>query len=137
MHYFFNKFFYLHMASNYRPNGLTSASSPSWHETAVLPFNLLLLNFPYLAISFVGFHWLIPSNGFWTLLSVWMGFDADVMGLISKSVIEKKEKRRAILFIEKGSLTKFMSFHVREWLIATCHISHVLGDICMNMKSNS
>ena len=49
MHYCFNKFFYLNMESNYRPNGLTSA--PSWHETAILWFNPLLFYFPYLAVS--------------------------------------------------------------------------------------
>ena len=32
----------------------------------------------------MGSHWLIPSNGFWTLLllSIWMGFESDVMGLL-------------------------------------------------------
>ena len=59
MHYCFNEFFYLHIASNYRTNGLTSAPSsfvkfwvgPNWHETTILPFNPLLFYSPYLAVS--------------------------------------------------------------------------------------
>ena len=61
MHYCFNKFFYLNMESNYRPNGLTSA--PSWHETAILWFNPLLFYFPYLAVSLLSEHDSLTMEG--------------------------------------------------------------------------
>ena len=72
MQYCFNNFFYLHMASNYRPNGLVLQAhfvkfwvGPSWHETAILPKPIaLLFPFPYLAlVSLLSEHGSLVMEG--------------------------------------------------------------------------
>ena len=53
MHYCFNEFFYLQVLQAYLSN---FGWVQNWHETVILPFNPLLLYFPYLAAS-------LPSDG--------------------------------------------------------------------------
>ena len=86
------------MASNYRPNGLSAPRSfcqilggPKLTRNGHFAIQPIALLFPLrVAVSLLS-DWrkylnlsLIPSNGFWTLLllSIWMGFESDVMGLL-------------------------------------------------------